>query len=155
MITAEKLKSLLRKFNLKGYSDPNSKYLDNNKNGKVLHLQIDNFSYEDEYYGGEPYSGNETIWEDNKPIFRCVYWGKVAKGEDFPTIYNFLRKALEYGPDKNLVHRGPLEFTQKDFKYSNTIKGDITEFKQTEKIYRKNKEVYVAYFIGGRVSVNN
>ena len=152
MIEENTLKELLREFNVKGYADPNSKYVDNGKNGKVLNLTIGNFTYEDEFYGGEPYCGNETIWENGQDIFRCVYWGKVVKGINFSDIYDFLRKALTNGPDGTLVHRGPREYVEGNLKYTNSIKGDIEEFRQGEKIYIDEKEVYVAYFIGGRVN---
>ncbi len=147
------LKDLLREFNVKGYTDPNAKYVENGKNGKVLNLTIDSFTYEDEFYGGEPYSGNETIWNDGIDIFRVVYWGKVVKGVNFSDIYDFLRKALTKGPDGKLVHRGPEEYTEGNLKYTNSIEGDIEEFKQTEKIYMDGKEVYTAHFIGGRVNI--
>ena len=54
MLDQNKLKDLLRQFNIKGYADPTAKYVDNGKNGKVLHLTIDNFAYQHESYGGEP-----------------------------------------------------------------------------------------------------
>lgn len=153
MLDQNKLKDLLRQFNIKGYADPTAKYVDNGKNGKVLKLTIDNFTYEDEFYGGEPYSGNETIWKNGKDIFRCVYWGKVVKGVNFSDIYDFLSKALSKGPDGVLVHRGPMEYIEGSLKYTNSIEGDIEEFRQTEKICMDDKEVYIAYFVGGRVSV--
>lgn len=153
MIPARKLQELLLSFNQKGYADPNAKYTDNGKDGKILKLQIDNYTYEDEFYGGEPYSGNETIWEDGISIFRCVYWGKVEKGINFGDIYSFLRKALTKGPDSNLVHRGPSEFVENNMKYTNEIEGDIEDFRQIEKIFVDEKEVYVAYFYGGRINV--
>ncbi len=128
MLPKNTLKKLLRDFNIKGYSDPNSKYVENKKNGKVLKLTIDDFKYEDEYYGGEPYSGNETIWEKGKDIFRCVYWGKVVKGVNFSNIYNFLKNALSKGPDGELVHRGPEEYIEGNLRYINSIEGDIEEF---------------------------
>jgi len=152
MLDKNTLKDLLRKFNVKGYADPNSKYIDNGKNGKVLNLFIDNFAYEDEFYGGEPYCGNETIWENGKDIFRCVYWGKVISGINFSDVYGFLRKALKIGPNRELVHRGPSEFVEGNLKYTNSIEGDIEEFRQVEKIFMDDKEVYVAYFVGGRVN---
>ena len=153
MLDKNVIKDLLREFNVKGYADPNSKYVDNGKNGKVLKLTIDNYTYEDEFYGGEPYSGNETIWEEDKDIFRCVYWGKVVKGINFSDIYDFLRKALSKGPDGVLVHRGPSEYIDGNLMYTNSIEGDIEEFRQVERIYMDDKEVYVAYFVGGRVNV--
>lgn len=149
------LKKLLRECNAKGYADPNSKYVDNGKDGKILHVTIDNFTYEDEYYGGEPYSGNETIWENGKVIFRCVYWGKVGGGINFSDMYEFLREALSKGPHGELVHRGPSEYVGGNVKYTNSIEGNITEFRQTERMYLNDKEVYVAYFIGGRVNTQN
>ncbi|HRX43888.1 hypothetical protein GX618_02205 [Candidatus Dojkabacteria bacterium] len=153
MLDRNKLKDLLREFNVKGYADPNSKYIDNGKNGKVLNLTIDDYTYEDEFYGGEPYCGNETIWENGIDIFRCVYWGKVIKGINFSDIYDFLRKALSKGPDGELVHRGPSEYVQGELKYTNSIEGDIEEFRQVEKIFMNEREVYIAYFVGGRVNI--
>jgi len=152
MLDKNTLKDLLRKFNVKGYADPNSKYIDNGKNGKVLNLFIDNFTYEDEFYGGEPYCGNETIWQNGTDIFRCVYWGKVVNGINFSDIYDFLRKALKIGPNGELVHRGPSEYVERNLKYTNSVEGDIEEFRQVEKIFMDDKEVYVAYFVGGRVN---
>lgn len=152
MLNKDELKDLLKQFNQKGYSDSNSKYIDNGKNGKILKLEIGDFTYEDEYYGGEPYSGNETIWNNRKDIFRSVYWGKVVEGVNFSDIYAFLREALSKGPDGELVHRGPKEYINGDLKYTNSIKGDIAEFRQVEKIYMNDKEVYIAYFVGGRIN---
>lgn len=146
------LQLLLREFNVKGYADPNKSYEDNEKQGKLLTLQIDEYTYEDEFYGGEPYSGNETIWESGKPIFRCVYWGKVAEGEDFGVLYSFLRASLAQGPSGSCVHRGPESFRNGDLEYTNECVGDITEFRQAERILHKNREVYLAYFYGGIIN---
>lgn len=152
MPSSKELKTKLREFNLLGYADISAKYIDNGKNGKIITKQIGEYKYEDEFYGGEPYSGNETIWLNGKDIFRCVYWGKVEKGIKFGDVYDFLRKALIKGPNNSLVHRGPSEFTEDKFKYTNICEGTIDEFKQTEKIFIDDKEVYIAYFFGGRVN---
>ncbi len=153
MVSKNDLKKLLREFNKRGYSDPNAKYADNGKNGKVLRLNIGEYTYEDEYYGGEPYCGNETIWKNSIAIFRCVYWGKVVDDVDFGDIYCFLKEAISKGPDGNLVHRGPAEYSSRNLKYTNEIIGDISEFRQVERIFLDNNEVYTAYFLGGRVNV--
>lgn len=149
------IQNQLRKFNLMGYADTSVKYENNNKGGKILTRADGQWKYEDEFYGGEPYSGNETLWEDGKDIFRCVYWGKVAEGVNFSDIYDFLRKALKVGPTGNCVHRGPEVFVEEDLKYTNSCTGPIEEFVQTERIFIKNKEVYLAHFIGGLVNVRN
>lgn len=152
-IKAEEIKNQLRKFNLMGYADESVKYEDNGKNGKILTRVDGDWKYEDEYYGGEPYSGNETIWFKENDVFRCVYWGKVAPGVNFSDIYSFLRKALKEGPSGNCVHRGPEEFIEDTLVYTNECRGNIEEFIQTERIFLDGNEVYTAHFIGGRVNV--
>ncbi|NMB69676.1 hypothetical protein GYA27_00530 [candidate division WWE3 bacterium] len=152
LLSAEELKNQLRKFNLMGYSDISVKYADNGKNGKVLTLTDELWKYEDEFYGGEPYSGNETIWLNGQDVFRCVYWGKVESGIDFGNIYNFLRDALKTGPSGNCVHRGPQDFSKDNLHYINACTGTIEHFTQTEKIFLNNQLVYTAYFIGGRIN---
>jgi hypothetical protein len=149
----EEIKNQLRKFNLMGYTDENVKYEDNGKKGKILTRKDGNWKYEDEYYGGEPYSGNETLWLNDKDVFRCVYWGKVASDVNFSDIYSFLRKALKEGPNGNCVHRGPEKFIEDDLTYTNECKGTIEEFVQTERIFINDREVYTAHFIGGRINV--
>ncbi len=45
------------------------------------------------------------------------------------------------------------EYIEGNLKYTNNIEGDIEDFRQVERIYMDGKEVYIAYFIGGRVNV--
>lgn len=136
-----------------GYADETVKYEDNGKNGKILKRVDGEWKYEDEYYGGEPYSGNETLWFSGKDVFRCVYWGKVTQDINFSDVYSFLRRALKEEPRGNCVHRGPEKFIEDRLTYTNECEGDIEEFTQTERIFLDGKEVYTANFIGGRVNV--
>jgi hypothetical protein len=46
-----------------------------------------------------------------------------------------------------------MQYTNKDLRYTNEIVGDIFEFRQVERIYLNDTEVYTAYFIGGRINV--
>ncbi len=150
---ALEIQKQLRIFNLMGYADESVAYEDNGKGGKILTRTNGNWKYEDEFYGGEPYSGNETLWIDENDVFRCVYWGKVAEGINFSDIYTFLRRALKEGPTGECVHRGPESFKENDLEYTNECSGNIEEFVQTERIFVSSKEVYKAYFIGGRINV--
>lgn len=151
----ENLKNQLQKFNLMGYSDTNAKYIDNKKGGKIIILTDGLWKYEDEFYGGEPYCGNETMWFKGKNVFRCVYWGKVAQGINFSDIYAFLREALKKGPNKNCVHRGPKKYINGNLTYTNECKGTINEFVQKEKIFVNEKQVYMAHFIGGLINIRS
>ena len=151
--TAKEIKDQLRKFNLMGYADETTKYESNTKNGKILTRKEGDWKFEDEFYGGEPYSGNETLWLNDQDVFRCVYWGKVADGINFSDIYSFLRNALKEEPSGNCVHRGPEKFAESNLIYTNACTGTIEEFVQTERIFVDNVEVYMAHFIGGRINV--
>lgn len=144
----------LRKFNEMGYADENAKYVSNGKGGYIIKLTDDKWTYEDEFYGGEPYSGNETVWFENKECFRCVYWGKVSEGINFADIYNFLRSALRKGPNGQCVHRGPQCYVENDLIYTNNTVGDIESFQTIERIFKKDIEVYTAWFIGGLISID-
>lgn len=155
MTESKALQKLLRDFNTAGYADAQMasetvKYVSNNKNGLILSTKSGEYTYEDEFYGGQPYSGNETIWENEVPIFRCVYWGKFM--EDVPET--FLRKALSVGPTGNCVHRGPESYVEGELEYKNECTGTIDEFMQIERIFKAGKEAYVAYFYGGRINTN-
>lgn len=147
------LQKLLREFNMKGYADPTIGYHDNGKDGKILKIAINDYTYEDEFYGGEPYSGNETIWYKGTAIFRCVYWGKVIPGIQLNEIYMFLRKALNKGPDGTAVHRGSTSYTEGEYTYTNECHGTIDEFSIVEKISIGTKEVYIAWLFGGLINV--
>ena len=153
MVGTLELQKLLREFNTGGYADAQmasetAKYISNGKGGLILRTKNGSFSYEDEFYGGQPYSGNETIWQGKVAIFRCVYLG-VFREE---VAESFLRKALAQGPTGNCVHRGPESFVEGDLEYRNGCVGTLDEFRQTERIYKAGKEIYVGYFYGGRVN---
>jgi len=149
------IQAQLRKFNELGYADPDAKYQNNGKGGQILRLTDEQWTYEDEFYGGEPYSGNETIWYGDQVYFRCVYWGKVIAGIQFADIYDFLKKALRQGPSGNAVHRGPECFTENNLVYTNTTQGDSNSFQSVERIFQAGVEVYTAWFNGGLVNVQN
>ena len=78
MIEREELQKSLRKFNTVDYADSQmssetAKYKTNGKGGLILTLKKDENTNEGEFYGGQPYSGNETIWQKEVAVFRCVY----------------------------------------------------------------------------------
>jgi hypothetical protein len=47
--------------------------------------------------------------------------------------------------------RGPKNFKEGDFEYSNEFEGDITNFKGHEKILFKGKEVFSQDYVGGLI----
>jgi len=118
---------------------------------KELTYEEGEFKYRDRYYGFDPFGGEEVVWNNGKPVWTMEYRGRTTESKaPSKEIYKFLRKALrEVKGDKPF--RGPENFEKGQFKYTNRVKGDIKEFKGTERILYKGKKVYKLYYHGGEV----
>ena len=111
------------------------------------------WKYHDNYFGGEPFGGREVAFFENKPVWMMVYWGRVNESvKDFEGVYAFLQKALKLAPEK-APYRGPKEFTEGQFKYTNTWNGTIDDFSGQEEIYKNQEKVYEARYSGGLVDI--
>jgi hypothetical protein len=109
------------------------------------------FSFHDNYFGGEPYGGREVVFFQGSPVFMMTYYGKVVESvTDLKATYGFLQESLR---QKTIEYplRGPNEYIKGDMKYTFKLEGDITSFIGYEKIYANNSEIYSAVFIGGLV----
>ena len=111
------------------------------------------WKYHDNYFGGEPFGGREVAFFENKPVWMMVYWGRVNESvKDFEAVYTFLRKALKLVPEE-APYRGPKEFTDGQFKYTNAWKGSVGGFSGKESIYQNQEKVYETRYIGGFVDL--
>ena len=63
-------------------------------------------------------------------------------------IYAFLRKAL-LAVDAARPFRGPAEFVDGDFRYLNTVNGDVAAFNGEEQILKAGSAVYALRYQGG------
>jgi len=118
----------------------------------TITFQKDSWKYHDNYFGGEPYGGRETVFYEDSPVWMMVYYGRVDRSvEDFEGVYTLLQKVLKLAPEDN-PYRGPKEFKEGEFEYKNSWRGDIEEFSGKEFIYKNQKEVYRAKYIGGFVN---
>lgn len=106
------------------------------------------FSFHDNWFGGEPFGGREVVFYKGKPYWMMVYYGSdTGRAEG---LIEFLRKALSQIPE-GLPVRGPKELINGDFKYENEAKGTIEQFIGVEKIYFKGEEVFKTNYVGGLV----
>lgn len=105
----------------------------------------------DNYVGGEPYSGMTKIFFKNSVVWSMVYYGAVDKKVNgIKKVYEFLMKSLLRMP-MNYPYRGPKEFIEGNWRYSNEWEGEIDEFNGEEKIYLKSEMVFWTKYIGGLV----
>ncbi|MBR9692101.1 hypothetical protein GOV06_04940, partial [Candidatus Woesearchaeota archaeon] len=109
------------------------------------------FKYRDIYFGFDPFSGEEIVWQNGKVIWSMNYYGGTIL-EIIPTkqVYEFLKKVLQQVTEER-PFRGPTNFKEDDFEYIDKSEGDIDNFTGTEKIFYKGKEVYRLNYHGGLI----
>lgn len=112
------------------------------------HFVKDEWSFHDNWFGGEPFGGREVVFYKQKPYWMMVYYGSDSQTDE-GTI-PFLRKALSNMPE-DLPARGPKLFEEGDNRYQNLWKGALEKFSGEEKIFFKGNKVYQAEYAGGFV----
>lgn len=141
------LRQFLVKAKIHTYAGKGSKVHSSRPNSHDYRYEEENLFYIDSYLGGECFSGEEAVWENNVPIFALNYSGRVT-GNDFSG--NFLKEALKKVP-LSKPFRGPQFYQEEDYIYYCKIDGDIPWFQGYEEIYYKNEKIYECYFHGGLV----
>ena len=123
------------------------------KNGaKELRFKEGDFEYVDTYYGFNPFIGEEIVFENGKFIWGMNYFGKVFNKNTFfaKKVYSFLKKSMILF-NKEMPFRGPKNFKEGDFKYTNKTKGNIKKFNGNEIIFYKGKKVYELNYHGSLI----
>lgn len=147
------LKQFLYELNLSGYaSGEERQWVKNKDNSTTIPFIKGKFRSDDNFFGGEPYGGRIIVFYEEKPVWIMVYYGAIINGEVPDIIYKFLRQALKLMP-KDAPYRGPKEFVIGNLKYTNSWNGNIKSYDGCEKIYRGDKQVYSAKYIGGLVDI--
>ncbi len=104
----------------------------------------------DNFFGGEPYSGRVVVFHKDKPFWMMVYYGWVVEGIDTNLVYRVLRNALMQMPE-DAPFRGPQEYKENEFTYTNTWTGKIERYLGEEQIIQGDKLIYKANYMGGLV----
>ena len=111
--------------------------------------------YRDSFAGFLQSWGKETIWFNNKPIWTQLYGGGMERAfygdKTFvKRTFAFLQLALQKEPLKDVFQpRGPERFTDGDFEYYNSFRGNIHAFSGEEVIAYKKQSVFTHQFFGG------
>ena len=108
------------------------------------------FRSHDNFFGGEPYGGRVVVFYQGKPVWMMVYYGWVDEKQETNPIYGVLRNALIRMPD-NAPFRGPMEYKEGNFTYTNAWQGTVERFSGEEKIMNGTTLAYKANYMGGLV----
>lgn len=118
---------------------------------KELEFEEGEFKYKDQYFGFNPFIGEEIVWQNGEAIWGMNYYGKVLDNSvPEKEIYNFLREALRQ-VSEDQPFRGPKRFEKNNFLYINKIDGSINNFKGVEEIFYKDQKVHEVNYYGGKI----
>lgn len=117
--------------------------------------ESDGYTYSDRYYGFNPFSGTEHVYDSNKAlIWKMNYFGEVLGSSSDPKgVYAFLREAMT-AISPEYPFRGPAEFEKGSLIYQNDQNGTLDRFYGSETIFDDGKEVYYLYYHGGTMNRN-
>ncbi len=150
MIDVDKLKQFLHKANMphaKGTADMSKE----NNGSRTIRFSDGDWSMEDNFFGGEPYGGQQIVFYKGEPAWICVYYGRVVASDDnADEVYEFLRQALQH-PLEDMPLRGPESFAKGNREYQHKATGALDDFSSEELILKDSKQIYWAKFIGGLV----
>jgi len=125
----------------------------NSDNSTTITHKNGDWSYHDNYFGGEPYGGREVVFYKGKPVYMMTYYGKVEKTVlDINKVYGILMNALKLIPEDK-PFRGPESFTEDNLEYKNSHKGEINDFHGEEQIVENGNIIYSARYAGGFVDM--
>lgn len=151
MINIDELKKFIEEANAAGYENDNPENQIKEKDGSTtLWYESGDWSFHDNFFGGEPYGGRIIVSYKKKPAWMMVYYGWLDDNiSDVNGAYSFLRKALRAGKVEDF--RGPKEFNEGKFKYINNREGEYKNYLGKEEIYLNGDSVYTATYLGGLV----
>lgn len=108
--------------------------------------------YHDTYFGGVSFIGEEVAYKAGKPVWGMNYNGfVVGKNVTEEDIDRSLRPALQVFNDEIIPVRGPEEFINENYKYTNNLKGDLSCFEGREEIVKAGQVIYYAVYHGGYI----
>ena len=111
------------------------------------------YKYRDRYHAKDPrpFGGEEVVWKNGRATWMMNYYGyMVSTKVNSKEVYVFLRKAMSLVNEEK-PFRGPSQFKEGDFEYKDENEGDVNQFRGTERILFKGKEVYRLEYHGGKL----
>ena len=150
MIDLKELKVFLLKANMPHATDTAD--IRKQRNGsRTIVFSDPEWSMEDNFFGGEPYGGQQVVFYNDSPVWTCVYYGRIHDTSlNTDDLYGFLREALRY-PPKDKPFRGPNKYKKGNLEYRNELQGDADNYHGKELILENGKQVYWAEYLGGLV----
>ena len=118
---------------------------------RQLEYRLGNVLYRDIYVGSEFFVGQETVYENDKPVWAMSDAGGMASTTvNADEVYPFLQKALRQ-VEAASPYRGPGLIRGDDFQYTSQTNGTLENFWGIERISRNRGVIYELRYHGGRI----
>lgn len=151
-MNTETLRQFLIDSNRAGYAGGEEKEWTKEADGSTtISYERDGWRLHDNFFGGEPYGGRTVVLHEARPVWMMVYYGWVAESADASLVYSVLRKALMQAPEAH-PFRGPAEWRDGAFLYTNAWRGEVERFAGDEHIALGEQQIYSASYAGGLVA---
>jgi hypothetical protein len=145
------LETFLLQSSVAGYAEGDVKtWTRESDQSTTIHFQQGPWRMHDNFFGGEPYGGREVVFHEDRPVWMLVYFGWVDEEHDPSQVYDVLRHALARMPPE-APFRGPKEYREGRFKYTNEWSGELGRLSGREQIVVGDSVAYAAQYSGGWV----
>lgn len=150
-IDLQTIAQFLTDANKSTYANKNAPKAESSRLGSEdYHFEKDGLIYHDTYFGGRDFIGGEIVYKDELPVWGMNYYGYVLVASvSEKEVYDFLRKALMQEYTDIIPVRGPKNYENGGWHYSNTADGELDRFTGKEEIYRGSELLYRADYHGG------
>jgi len=147
----EELKQFIIQTNKAGYAGgEEKKWIKESDGSTTIPFEKGEWRSHDNFFGGEPYGGRTVVFHNGKPVWIMVYYGWISGDTSVDPIYAILRNALMKMPEEH-PYRGPKEYKENEYTYTNSWQGELEQFSGEEKITQGKKLIYKASYLGGLV----
>jgi hypothetical protein len=113
-------------------------------------FSTDGYKYIDRYYGFNPFSGTEHVYDgDEVLVWKMNYYGEIMGTTLNPKIiYGFLKEAMA-SINPEFPFRGPAKMVKESLIYENHQNGNLEAFQGHETIYENKNKIYYLHYHGG------
>lgn len=139
--------------NTAGYANPDTAVEELPDGSHRVVYTKGSLTFTDTWFGGNPFSGQESVADDAKTIWAMQYRGRVGKGFECKStkVFQVLKIMLgECTAEEPL--RGPREKKWGEWFYTNQWSRNLEEFSGVEELRQKGELAHICHYMGGLVN---
>ncbi len=154
MSDTKKIIPFLLEANRAGYANDIPKIVKFDDGAHEITYDQGEFRFNDYWWGGNPFAGQESVAIGGKVIWAMQYRGWMEPGFEVQAgkTFAFLRHALKECSTSEPL-RGPKEFHEDDWLYANSWGANLDNFHGEEKIWKGKEHIYTCKYLGGVVDL--